>query len=186
MPTNRPDWRKQKRRYNRLTVRRVMVALKHCNGVVRYVAKRLGVRAESLHNFMRNHPELREEAQRLKFAHRDRLLELALNKLERAVRKGEQWAIERVLDTAGAEDGWRPEKSSAYRLQVTGPETWRAPLTDRQQELLVEAIRTIDGDIGYPDGGGAPLTDSLCLSYESGQVEAREAPSTQVPLAGQD
>lgn len=186
MAANRPDWRKQKRRYKRLTVRRVLVALKHTHGVIHLSARRLGIRTASLHHFLRENPELREEAQRLKFAHRDRLLELAVNKLERAVRKGEQWAIERVLDTAGAEDGWRPEKSSAYRLQVTGPETWRAPLTDRQQELLVEAIRTIDGDLGSPDGGGAPLPDSLCLSYESGQVEARTAPSAEVPLAGQD
>jgi hypothetical protein len=83
------------------TAEQMVEAIRGSGGVVDFVAARLGCGWECARKYIDMHPEAQEaiEQERCKFHSQ------AYSKFHEAIKKGERWAIERILDTSGRRNG---------------------------------------------------------------------------------
>lgn len=110
------------------------LALQRCQGRPAMMARELKMSVRSVHNYFDRWPELRENQEQF---HEERL-DKAEMMLEKAVLKGEAWAICFTLKTQGRKRGW----VERFEAEITGK--GGGPLSTRLE--IVEEI--VDGGDG--------------------------------------
>jgi len=79
----------------------ILQAIKGSGGVIDFVAMRLGCGWECARNYINKYPDAAAALDEEKC----KLNSLAYNKFQEAIKKGERWALERMLDTTGRRNG---------------------------------------------------------------------------------
>ena len=83
-------------------------------GVQAVVAKRLGVARQSINDFINKYPDMREVLD----SEREKIIDMAENKLFVAANKGEKWAIDRILKTLGKNRGHTEKQEIEFSGEV--------------------------------------------------------------------
>jgi hypothetical protein len=128
----------------RYTVAEVIEALNDCNGLLYLAADKLGCTSETIINYKNRYPTI-AEAVREK---RGKRVDIAEASLDKAVKKGEAWAVQFLLRTQAKDRGY------VERQELTGEDG--APIRF-SLEQAIEALNKADHD-RMPDsyrGNGA-------------------------------
>ena len=83
------------------TKQTVLDAIANCNGVMEYVALRLGCTWYTARNYVNKWEETKEAFD----SSECKLHSLAYKSFHKAIDRGERWAVERVLDTSARRNG---------------------------------------------------------------------------------
>ena len=132
------------------TTERVLSAIGKSSGVMEYVAKHLGCTWETARNYVNKWPETKEA---FALAECDLHAE-AYTAFHRAIRDGERWAIERMLDTSARRNGHGIVEHKQLDLQSSDgsmtPTRIEIVAPDMINGLATADVRVVDD--GYVDG----------------------------------
>lgn len=84
------------------TVEEVAIALKAAGGIASTAAEKLGCNHSTISRYIERHPELQAVRAEVK----QKVIDVAETHFMKAVAEGKQWAVERVLRTAGKARGY--------------------------------------------------------------------------------
>lgn len=94
-------------RTRRYKPEKVIEALKATRGMVALAADALGCSRQTVHEYVEAYPEIKEVVE----GFRERLLDVAELKLEKAIREEQAWAITFTLKTIGKRRGYADNKT---------------------------------------------------------------------------
>ena len=86
----------------KLSIKKFTLALPGSHGVQSIIAKKCGVDRSQITLFIRKNPELKE----LCLEEREKIIDVAENRLFKAADNGDKWAIDKIVSTIGKERGW--------------------------------------------------------------------------------
>ncbi len=152
----------------RYTRDQVVNALEECKGMIYLAARRLGCHPNTVSNYMRRYPAVRDVVT----AKRGEMVDTAEIALHKAIQGGEGWAVCFTLKTLGKERGYveRQEfahhgKDDAPPIRVESASThtldWsRIPLSLRVEvrDTLERLRHVVDGPAPQPANGALPGT----------------------------
>jgi hypothetical protein len=130
----------------RYSVGQVVSALNECKGMVYLCAERLGCHHQTIYNYCRRYPRVRQAIE----ANRGRMLDTAELVLWRAIQGGESWAVTYTLTRLGKDRGFGDEVQLVLRkaLEVA------AGMSDEQIRERLSSLG-VDG-LGGLSGGEIP------------------------------
>lgn len=140
------------------TAATIIKALQHTRGLMTLAAEHLGCTDETLRNYAKRYPSVADELQR----QRERVTDLAEQKLFQAIEEGQPWALNFYLKTIGKSRGYveRHEFTGKDGDQLHIHLSWGDA---SHQEQATEAT--------HPNGGPAALTSgSAAGAPEPGEV----------------
>lgn len=86
----------------KLSVKKFKDALPGSYGVQAVIAKKCGVHRQTITDFLKKHPNLKE----LCMAEREKIIDVSENRLFKAADNGEKWAVDKILSTIGKNRGY--------------------------------------------------------------------------------
>lgn len=89
-------------RNNRVSKERFKKALEGSYGVQTIIAKKLGVGRSAITNFLNKNDDMRELCNQ----EREKIIDIAENRLHSAVNKGQKWAVKMLLSSIGKNRGY--------------------------------------------------------------------------------
>jgi len=136
-----------KRRY---TAAQVIDALNQCQGLVYLAAERLGCTSETICNYKRRYPAIRQAIDEK----RGKRIDTAEAALDRAVLAGESWAVKFILNCLAKDRGYveRQEAKNAF-----DPDSFLAGLGvlgERVKQIALGQVPDRDGKVASENGAG--------------------------------
>lgn len=97
----------------KLTKEKVKKAILGTGGVITSIANKCGVARISLYKFLEKHQEFKE----LLKQEREKIIDVAENRLFKANEEGQKWAVEKILSTLGKDRGYVEKTITDMNLQ---------------------------------------------------------------------
>lgn len=139
----------------RLTVHEIQKALEASRGLVAAAAKKLGCTRQALYRRIQNSVKLQELIEQA----REEVLDEAEDQLQRAVRRGEHWAVTFLLKTLGRSRGYVERQET---VDLTKPPTIRIDVSNIPDEIW-ESLESRRPEAASAAGAGAEASSTVYL-----------------------